>query len=518
VLSSVAERIFVALTVNVILMCSMLVLAFAQPDEPRDPPAPLYQVSLPAADRESRTALVRRGIAVDAVSKDTVTTIVSAAGLARLRELGLRPLEIGPLDFPPADAAYHNYDEMLAEIAGVAAAHPDIVAVSIAGYSLEGRIIPAVKISDQPGVDDPSEPAVLFMALTHAREHLTVEMALDVIRLFTNGYGNEPALTNLVDHREIWVLPSVNPDGGEFDVASDSYAYWRKNLRPNPDGSFGVDLNRNYGYRWGCCDGSSDWPGADTYRGPAAFSEPETQAVRDFVLAHGDIIAAISFHAYGELILYPYGYTYDSLPPDMDSADYQAFEALARRMADTNGYSPMQASNLYVTSGDVCDWLYGDRHVFAFTFEMYSATSNPGFYPPGQVIGRETRRNDAAVSYLTAMADNPRKVIGLGGDATPPSISITATVPGSLLPGESLVFSTSATDDIGVTQVSWQADGRLLALDKVPPFDLTWVAPRPGLHVLQATAYDAGGSSAPSNPITAMVTTRTLLPLVGHGR
>ena len=134
--------------------------------------------------------------------------------------------------------------------------------------------------------------------------------------------------------------------------------------------------------------------------------------MRDFVLAHPDITAAISFHTYGELILYPYGYTYDDLPPDMDADDLAAFVALAGRMADTNGYTPQQASDLYPTSGDTVDWLYGARRIFGFTFEMYPSSYYPGFYPPGSMIERETRRNDAAVTYLTAVADNPRKVVG----------------------------------------------------------------------------------------------------------
>ena len=171
-----------------------------------------------------------------------------------------------------------------------------------------------------------------------------------------------------------------------------------------------MDLNRNYGYRWGG-DGSSGIPGADTYRGPFAFSEPETQVVRDFVGAHPDITAAITFHTYAELILYPYGYTYEDQPPDMTLNDLMVFRKLAGDMAATNGYTPKQASDLYTTSGDTVDWLYGARGIFGFTFEMYPK-GYPGFYPPGSVIEQETRRNDAAVIYLTAVADNPRKVIG----------------------------------------------------------------------------------------------------------
>ena len=160
------------------------------PDGPQ-PPA-RYRVILPAADRTARTALAEAGVAIDAIGKDSVVTVVDADGLARLYEKGLTPLSVAPLDFPPVDSAYHNYAEMTTAIQQIAAAHPDITRVYTAGLSLQGRPILAIKISDAPDVDDPAEPAVLFFALTHAREHLTVEMGLEVIRLFTEGYGRIP--------------------------------------------------------------------------------------------------------------------------------------------------------------------------------------------------------------------------------------------------------------------------------------------------------------------------------------
>ena len=473
------------------------------------PPPPLYQVTLPAADRAARTALVEAGIAIDAVGPGTVTTVVDSAGLARLLKQGLEPLSVTPLDFPPSDNDYHNYAEMLDAIQAAANAHRDIVRVTTAGRSLEGRAIPAVKISDDPDLDDPTEPVVLFMALTHAREHRTVEMALAVIELFTARYGVDPALTNLVNQREIWVLPNVNPDGGEYDVAAGYYLYWRKNRRPNGDGSYGVDLNRNYGYRWGG-EGSSPYPSSETYRGPAAFSEPETQVVRDFALAHPDITAAITFHTYGELILYPYGYTYLDQPPDMDPDDLRAFVRLGDQMASTNGYTSQQASDLYTTSGDAVDWFYGARGIFAFTFEMYPKTGNPGFYPPATVIGPETRRNVEAVTYLTTMADNPRKVIGAGGDATPPAVSLAAAGELAAL-GQPITLTATMTDDVGVTLLAWQVDGQTVAMQGCPAEPcaavnasqtLTWTPDLPGPHVLQALAFDAGGNEAASEPIT----------------
>ncbi|MGC8781488.1 MAG: M14 family zinc carboxypeptidase [Anaerolineae bacterium] len=478
-------------------------------------PPPLYLVTLPAADREARTALGRAGIAIASVEAETVTAVLDADRVRDLYRQGLTPTAIVPLDFPPADEAYHNYAEMIAAIWQTAAAHPDITRVYTIGVTLEGRPIPALKISDEPDTDDPAEPAVLFFGLTHAREHLTVEMGLEIIRLFTANYGADPGLTNLVNTREIWVIPNVNGDGGEFDIADGYYHYWRKNRRPNADGSYGVDLNRNYDYRWGCCGGSSNVPSHETYRGPTAFSEPETQAVRDFVLAHPDITAAITFHTYGELILYPFGYTYDDLPSDMDPTDREAFVALAGRMAAMNGYRPQQASDLYITSGDAVDWLYGARGIFAFTFEMYPTSGYPGFYPPADVIEAETRRNDGAVIYLTAMADNPRKVIGDGGDVLAPTVDIHVAST-SFIVGRPITATATVSDDVGVTLVAWFADKEPIALQTQPPFDLRWTPPRGGPYTLQAQAFDAGGNQSLSSrvEIVGHIAQQRFLPLI----
>jgi hypothetical protein len=481
------------------------------------PPAPrLYTVVLPASGAAERTALVQQGIAIDGLSGENAVSVMTEAELAAARTAGIRPLAVTPLDFPPADAAYHNYAELMAALADTAAAHPGIVRLVDVGISVEGRTIPAVKISDHPERAETGEPAILFVALHHAREHLTVEMALAIIRLFTEGYGIDPALTNLVEQREIWILPNANPDGGEYDVETGYYRYWRKNRRLNSDDSYGVDLNRNYGYRWGG-EGSSPFPSTDTYRGPAPFSEPETQAIRDFVIAHPNITAAISFHTYGELILYPYGYTFEEQPADMQPDDYRAFAALAGRMAATNDYTPQQASALYLTAGDTVDWLYGERGIFAFTFEMYPVFSNPGFYPTALSIPHETERNLPAVTYLTGMADHPRKSIGLGGDVNSPQVSLTATQ----LPGSPVVsLAAEATDDTAVTLVAWQVDGTTVALDRSAPYTYSWTAPAAGTYEVTVLAFDAGANSGHAHA-TVEVTGEfeaTYLPLLFGGQ
>src|SRR5215813_6555786 len=196
---------------------------------------------------------------------------------------------------------------MVADINALVAAHPTIAQKSSIGTSYEGRDMPVVKISDNVATDE-NEPEVLFDAHQHAREHLTVEMALYLLHLFLDNYGTDATITNWVDTREIWIVPDMNPDGGEYDIATGSYRSWRKNRQPNSGSSnVGTDLNRNWGYKWGCCGGSSGSTGSETYRGPSTFSAPETQRLRDFVLSRRvggvqQIKTNIDFHTYSELV------------------------------------------------------------------------------------------------------------------------------------------------------------------------------------------------------------------------
>jgi len=204
----------------------------------------------------------------------------------------------------------------------------------------------------------------------------------------------------------------VNPDGAEYDLTGSPYRGWRKNRQPNPSStSIGTDLNRNYGYHWACCGGSSSTKSATTYHGPSAFSAPETRAIRDFMASRRvggrqQIRTAITFHTAGEQILWPYGYTKTDVPGDMTNADHAALVALGKKMASMNGYTPMQSSSLYITDGDEIDWAYGRHRIFMYTLEMYPRSSGElsRFYPPDEVIGRETLRNRSAILYLIDVA------------------------------------------------------------------------------------------------------------------
>jgi carboxypeptidase T len=311
-----------------------------------------------------------------------------------------------PDDFPPGFEDYHNYAEMTATLQSFAATHPQFVHIITLGNSYENRNIIGVRISDDAN-DNLSEPGVFFVGQHHAREHMTVEVTLGLIKHFIE--SSQVAVRSLLYSRQIYVFPSLNPDGSEYDIATSSFRMWRKNRQPNPT-AVGTDNNRNYSYRWGCCGGSSGNGGSETYRGTAPLSAPENMRMSDFMVAHPNVTTGISYHTYGNLILYPYGYTYDDLPPDMDPIDRQTFVAMGAEMARTTGYHPQQSSDLYITDGDWNDWMYGTMGRYPITFEMDSY--GYGFYPPDSFIPQTIRKNMAAAVFIASIADCPRRVIG----------------------------------------------------------------------------------------------------------
>jgi hypothetical protein len=317
-------------------------------------------------------------------------------------------------DFPAADSGYHNYAEMAAETLAVANAYPALVKRFSIGTSYEGRTLWALKVSDNVATDE-AEPEVLFTANQHAREHLTVEMALYVLDELTSKYATDARIRNVVDTREIWIVPSVNPDGAEFDIATGGYVFWRKN-RQGP----GTDLNRNWAYMWACCGGSSSDPQSELYHGSAAFSEPETQRLRDFVLSRRiggvqQIRTNLDFHSYGEQFLYPYGFTFDDLAPGLSQDQRDTFAVIGAAMAQPTGigrapYTAEQASDLYISDGALKDWLWAEQGVFGYTVEMSGGSG--GFYPPDEEIAPETLRLRESVLRLLETSDCPYRAIG----------------------------------------------------------------------------------------------------------
>ncbi|MFF9977569.1 M14 family metallopeptidase [Streptomyces erythrochromogenes] len=377
-----------------------------------------------------RTALLGTGVSIDEVDDHTVVVSADTMQAKKLKALGykltalpgppdrsLPGIAASPMDFPSADSKYHNYAEATAEINTLVAQYPAIASKRVIGKSYQGRDLLAIKISDNVATDE-SEPEVLFTAHQHAREHLTVEMALYLLKEFTSKYGTDSRVTNAVNGREIWIVPDLNPDGGEYDIATGSYRSWRKNRQPNSGSSYvGTDENRNWNYKWGCCGGSSSSKSSETYRGAAAESAPEVKVVSDFVRSRvvggkQQIKAAIDFHTYSELVLWPFGYTYNDTAPGLTADDLAVYKKIGTSMAGSNGYTPEQSSDLYITDGTIDDWLWGNQKIFSYTFEMYPESGGGGFYPPDEVIDRETARNKDAVLQLLENADCMYRSIG----------------------------------------------------------------------------------------------------------
>lgn len=254
--------------------------------------------------------------------------------------------------------------EVIAFVDTLRALHPEVVSQRWSiGQSHEGRDIWCFRMSDDPDIDL-NRPAVLFDALHHAGEYTSMEVTIRLAEYFAQNYGTDPEVTDILDRREIYFVPFVNPDGQAFREAGNS---WNKNnRRDNGDGTFGVNLNSNYPYMWG----TTGHPDADStscacYRGPSAGSEPETQAIMGLVGSH-DFVTHQSFHAPGRYTFYPWAYTTEPTP---DSA---IFEHMGEIMTRRNGYLLMPVSDLAVWSGTTIDWSYGAHGIFAFTNELAS--------------------------------------------------------------------------------------------------------------------------------------------------
>lgn len=379
-----------------------------------------FWMKIKAANAIERSAVANVGVAIEGVREDYVFGIGTADELHRLQKAGkveafyqVTEQAIPRVqDFPNQDADYHNYTEVKDALSNLAQEFPDVIQEFTLGTSIEGRAIKGIRIStDLPNAHN--KPGIFFVGGHHAREHLSVEMALRFAQNFMQAYKNGDArITRLIQTRDIHIVPALNADGLEFDVASGRYQSWRKNRAVNSDRSYGVDLNRNYGYQWGT-GGSSSSPRSETYMGPRPFSEPETIAVRDYLTARRNITTVLSFHTFSELILYPWGHK-DG--PIENQQDRLVHETMARKMAEWNGYTPQKTSELYIASGDLTDWAYGELKMFSFTFELdpQNMWGGGGFYPGAGVIPGVVQKNTEPCLYLMEYADNPYRVLQAG--------------------------------------------------------------------------------------------------------
>jgi len=294
---------------------------------------------------------------------------------------------------------YHSYSELEADLMTLEDSYPNLAQVFDIGDSLEKRNIYALKISDNVHLDE-DESEVLFIGCHHAREWISVEIPYLLGKYLVENYERNPEVKSLVDNSEIWIIPLLNPDGLQYSIHV--YRYWRKNRRNNGNGSYGVDPNRNYGYNWGYDDnGSSPNPFSDVYRGTSAFSEPETQVVRD-LFAQKNIQAIISYHNYSQIILYPWGYTEEATEKDELLEELAAEMSKLMEAVGGNVYEYGQAGELlYLTNGDTTDWTFSIYGIPSFTIELPPVdVLYGGFFNAEEDISSIFEENLPAALYL----------------------------------------------------------------------------------------------------------------------
>ena len=263
-----------------------------------------------------------------------------------------------------------TYTQILAELDDMQALYPDLITIKspISSFeTIENRPIYWIKISDNPTTNE-SEPEILYTAIHHAREPASVQQLIFYMWYLLENYSSDSDIQTLVDNTEMYFVPVINVDGYIYNETTNPNGggYWRKNRRNNGDGTYGVDLNRNYSYEWGGSGTSGS--GGETYPGTSGFSEPETQAIKWFCEQHS-FIMALNNHTYSELLLYPFGYAANTPTPDDE-----AFQAISSLMVSQNGYTNQISANLYPASGVSDDWMYGDTSthdkIFAMTPEI----------------------------------------------------------------------------------------------------------------------------------------------------
>ena len=296
---------------------------------------------------------------------------------------------------------YYTLAQIESVLDQMTAAYPNLItARQSIGSSLQGRSQWMVKISDNPGSDE-NEPEVRFDALHHSREPQGMQTTLWFMLFLLEEYGSDPLATYLVNEREIYFVPCVNPDGYEYNrsIAPNGGGLWRKNRRNNGGGSFGVDLNRNYPYRWGFDNfGSSPDPNSEVYRGPSAASEPEVSNMVAFISGR-EFRTALSVHTFSDLWLSPWGY--DELYP----ANWPQYDEVGTLATEFNGHPHGPASIiLYEANGVTVDYDHGQHGTLSWTPEIGSSTD--GFWPPQSRIVPLARENLEAFQR-TALAGGP---------------------------------------------------------------------------------------------------------------
>ena len=417
----------------------------------------------------------------------------------------------------PAYSCYRTVEETFASAQALVTGNPALATFSDVGDSWEKSIgrtgydLKVLKLTNSaiPG----TKPKLLLNSGLHAREYTPVELALRFAESLVSGYGTDADATWLLDYHEIHLLLQSNPDGRKKAEAG---ASWRKNVNENYCGatssSRGADLNRNFSFMWGCCNGSSTNPCADTYRGPSASSEPEAQALQAYMASifpdqRGPNITDaapattsgiyIDLHSSGRLMLWPWGMVTSVAP------NGTALQTLGRKMAYFNGHAPEQSVGLYPTDGATDDHCYGTLGIASFTIELGTAFFESCSYFTNTLLPA----NLPALKYAAKVARTPY-LTPAGPETVTVALNAGSTAPG-VSAGTNVTLTASLNDTRYNNTNGTEASQTITAAEyyiDIPPWGAVPTA-------IAMTAADGAFSSTSEN-VTASVATAGL----GAGR
>ncbi|MFA6046708.1 MAG: M14 family zinc carboxypeptidase [Phycisphaerales bacterium] len=304
-------------------------------------------------------------------------------------------------------STYRTLDEINQHMLDLVAAYPGMASSFNIGQSLEGRTTYGMRFSgpDLPGNPRASRPAIFFQGCQHAREWISPMTNMYLADQMLERYATDSRVRSVLDQCEVIVIPVVNPDGYAYTWTPNN-RLWRKNRRPNAVGSFGVDMNRNWDLGFGG-EGSSADPTSEIFRGVSAFSEVETQHLRDFVESEPRIRSHMDFHSYSQLVMSPWAWT-ATLPPDFGV--FAALDvAIQSSIRGVNGVTYAQGpvyTTIYPAAGNALDWSYGVRGVLGMTIELRD-TGAFGFVLPADQIVPTGEENLAGALTLCEFASRP---------------------------------------------------------------------------------------------------------------
>ncbi|MHA7814329.1 MAG: M14 family zinc carboxypeptidase [Phycisphaerales bacterium] len=310
-------------------------------------------------------------------------------------------------------ATYRTLDEITRYSENIRAIRPDLATMQTIGQGIEGWLIFSLTISGPDTTENPRDdrPVVYIFSTVHAREWIAPMTTCYIASKLVADYDTDPVVRSLLDNTRIVIVPVGNPDGYLYSWSDERY--WRKNRRDNGDGTYGVDINRNWGYRWGW-QGSSSHPDSNTYRGTGPFSEPETRALRDAALSYGDkLIAHIDYHNYSQAVIWPFAYSRDSYLPEPAGSIFESLaEDIVSEIEHVHGanYDAVAGPDFSTAAGNSKDWFYGDRGVPSFTIEVRPRNSD--FNPPVSEILPNSQENYAGFIRYLRRVSSPYNVWG----------------------------------------------------------------------------------------------------------